>query len=83
MWHIPHDWFGVGVDALGIDPHGFGYPRLTDREARQLGRRLDQGKSINPTRMGSEWNHLGPRVCTIQSILSTRTNEVAEVRSKV
>jgi hypothetical protein len=63
-WSSPNDWFNQGVDFAGPPwQNGFGYPHFTARESRRLDRMRRQGQ-INPLRMGPEWTHLGPKVCT-------------------
>ena len=63
-WATPNDWYQTGVDGMGIFPHGHGYTRFTTKEARRMNRRLREGRRVDPSRMGSEWNNMGPKVPT-------------------
>ncbi|KAE9371420.1 hypothetical protein N431DRAFT_545678 [Stipitochalara longipes BDJ] len=60
-WLTPTDWAGGGVNGQGIGIHGAGYPRFTGSEGRKMFRRLAQGRRIDPSKMGKEWNMEGPR----------------------
>jgi len=54
-WSTPHDWDGVNSE-LGI------YPRFTAKESRKMARRLGNGRSVDPAKMGQDWHHNGPKV---------------------
>jgi hypothetical protein len=61
-WFVPEDWAGMGVDGYGIGPNGLGYPRFTNHDAKKMLRGYAQRRRVDPTSMGKEWHHDGPRV---------------------
>ncbi|KAN0096382.1 hypothetical protein V8E51_015187 [Hyaloscypha variabilis] len=60
-WFIPEDWYGVGVNGNGVFEDGDGYPKFTRSEGRKMLRRYAQGRRVDPSKMGKEWNTQGPR----------------------
>ncbi|KAK0124795.1 hypothetical protein ONS96_008676 [Cadophora gregata f. sp. sojae] len=60
-WSTPHDWFGLGVDGLGVGAHGNGMPRFTREEWIRMQKIRRRGHLIDPAAMGDDWTHHGPK----------------------
>ncbi len=61
-WAVPEDWQGRGTHGNGIGENGDGLPRFTRDEAMRMGKELDRGRLIDPSKMGDDWTWLGPKV---------------------
>jgi hypothetical protein len=57
-WYLPEDWWGMNIGPNNEQS----YPRFTEEEGRRILRRLNQGRQVDPLKMGKEWNFQGPKV---------------------
>lgn len=64
-WAYPHDWFNLGVNGVGLNGRGGGYPRFTRSEWRHMDHERRRGRAVDPRKMGPDWNWNGPNVCLL------------------